>query len=458
MLTVLIALMIITIMLFEFQFSSMVERKLAYNELNQLQAYYLAKSGAHIGILRVALFARAIRDPGIKSMVKGMDITSYLNQIWQLPLPPFPPEGGASLKKLDKSDRDAAEKFLKESKVSTGQSSHVISNESSKINLNFLVVPKEQRDERIDFRASDPKGLFVYVGRTLVTLMDNFLRESKDPVEEYGNLKPEEVVYDIMDWVNPGSRSFGGGSKDSFYEQQKPPYKAKRNRLYTLSELRMVKSITPHLFAKLRPHVTVYSFDGKININEASDTTMKALYPDFTDDDLKRLTEERGKRGGFWASDKAFVTFVTDGLGRAGFTSLYKEPKDYPFTVNSQSFVVEALGAVQKSGSSIQKVIRVALSMAGGAGGGGTVLPGITNQAQCNAQPGAFWDARVTGQVCKTKPASEAACNLLVGTWQKMNGLDCCLTNNNPPQCITQQEKQTGKDNNNLKIVYWAES
>ena len=44
--------MIITIMLFEFQYSAMVERKLAYNELNQLQALYLAKAGARIGLLR----------------------------------------------------------------------------------------------------------------------------------------------------------------------------------------------------------------------------------------------------------------------------------------------------------------------------------------------------------------------------------------------------------------------
>lgn len=450
--------MIITIMLFEFQFSAMIERKLAYNELNQLQAYYLAKSGVKIGILRVSLFGRVSRDPSIKNMAKGVDITPYLNQVWQLPLPPFPPESGAAIKKLDKSDRDAAEKFLKQSKVSTGQSSHVITNESSKINLNYLQVPKEQRSERIDFRSPDPKGLFDYVGRTLVALIDNFIKESKDPFEEYGNLRPEEVVYDIMDWVNPGSQSYGGGNKDSFYEQQNPPYKAKRSRFYTMDELRMVKSITPHLYSKLRPYVTVYSFDGKININEANDTMLKAIYPDFTEDDLKKLNEEKGKRGGFWAAEKDFVKYISDGLGRSGFTSLYKDEKNYPFTVGTQSFIVESLGVVQKSGSSIQKVIRVAVALTGAGGGGGTTQKNITNEAQCNATPGSFWDRRVTGQDCKTKPTSAEACDRIVGKWQQVNGQDCCQINNVGPVCLSPQDKQASKDANKLKILYWSES
>ena len=55
--------MIITILLFEFQYAAMVECKLAYNDLNQTQAYYLAKSGARMGLLRIALYARLKTNP-----------------------------------------------------------------------------------------------------------------------------------------------------------------------------------------------------------------------------------------------------------------------------------------------------------------------------------------------------------------------------------------------------------
>ena len=89
LLTVLVAMMIISIMLFEFQYSSMVEQKLAFNEVNQLQAYYLAKSGVRIGLLRIALYGRAKRAPQLKQLGAGAD--SMLDPIWSLPLPAFPP-------------------------------------------------------------------------------------------------------------------------------------------------------------------------------------------------------------------------------------------------------------------------------------------------------------------------------------------------------------------------------
>ena len=128
--------MIISIMLLEFQYSAMVEQKLAYNDLNQLQAYYLAKSGVHMGLLRVALYGRARRSPQLANIAPGVDIKPYLEPIWSLPLPSFPPEKG-SFTKMEKADKDAAEKTLSETRVTEGSVSHVISSEASKINLNY---------------------------------------------------------------------------------------------------------------------------------------------------------------------------------------------------------------------------------------------------------------------------------------------------------------------------------
>jgi len=68
---VLIAMMIISIVLFEFQYASMIERKLSYNDLNQLQAYYLAKSGVKIGLFRLAIFNKVKKDPGLAGMRKA---------------------------------------------------------------------------------------------------------------------------------------------------------------------------------------------------------------------------------------------------------------------------------------------------------------------------------------------------------------------------------------------------
>lgn len=457
LLTVLIALMIMTLLLFEFQYSTMVERKLAYNELDQLRAYYLAKSGARIGLLRVSLFARAQNDPTLQKMKKDLPLDSYLDMIWQIPLPPFPPATDA-LKKLPKKEQDAAEKVLKETNVADGSFSQVITSEAAKINLNYLQVPEELKgQDRVEF--NPPKTLFAYVGKSLINLMEQFIADSKNPYEEYGNFRPEDIVFNIMDWVNPGSYSYAGGNKDSFYEQQSPPYKAKRNRLYTIDELRLVKGISPALFRKLRRYVTVYSYDGKININTASREILRALYPDFNEDDLKKIDEEKSRLGGSWANEKQFVDFVVNTLRRSGFKEIYADEKNYPFTTGSQSFLIESMGTIQKSNSSVQRTIRVAVALTSSSGGGDKpeYHPTALTQAACK-MPGWFWNPNAGGK-CQKNPSTTGACQYSPGTPFRKGDQFCCKVNQVGEICSTATESsKTVAKPDKVKILNWSET
>jgi type II secretory pathway component PulK len=457
LLTVLIAMMIISIVLLEFQYTSMVERKLAYNELNQLQAYYLAKSGVRVGLLRLSLYGRAKKDPNLKKTT-GIDVNPFLEMLWSLPLPAFPPEKDG-LKKLLKEDKDAAEKTLAETKVSDGQFSQVITTESAKLNLNFLQFPANSPPDARSLFTPPATSLAQSVAIELTNLIDNFLKESEDPFKEYGNLKPEEVVGDIIDWVNPGTARLMGGGKDSFYEQQNPPYKAKRNRFYTLEELRLVKGMDEHLYNKLKPHVTVYSYDGKVNINNCSTTMLKALYKDFTDDDLKRITEEKNKWGG-WTSEKQFVDFITNTLGRSGFKTQFPDDKNYPFTISSQSFLIESLGIMKKSKSRVQKLIRVGVALTVSAKG----TSANKNQTDCNADPLSYWNPN-TG-TCRPKPSTRDACfDEGSSQWDDSRkccniriagaGVDICYPSGGGSGGATPGAKA---DPNALKILYWSET
>ncbi|MBI4402714.1 MAG: general secretion pathway protein GspK [Deltaproteobacteria bacterium] len=453
LLTVLVAMMIMTIMILEFQYSAMVERKLAYNEVNVVQAYYLAKSGVRFGLLRIAMYARAKAAPELKKVPL---IQSYLDMLWNVPLPAFPPEA-ASVKKMESAERSEAEKTLKETRVDEGQSTHVITTESSKINLNYLVVPKGQKLDRINFN-SPPQGLHQHVAMLLYNLIERFIRESENPNEEFGNLRPEETVYDIMDWVNQGSDRLMGGNKDTFYEQQTPPYKAKRNRFYTVDELRLVRGIDGHLFSKLKPYVTVYSADGKININTAAANLFRAIYPDFTDDDIKRLLEERAKIGG-WTDVNTFVKYVTDTLGRSRFKDFYTDPNQYPFTVNSQSFIVESMGAIRKSKSQVQKIIRVAVALEKGKGN--AMDPSAQSQAQCNQKKGYHWHP--INQLCMRKATTSQECLSIwsasgAGAWD--DATKCCKPLQIPAVCLTEEEKKAtaAQEPNALKILHWSET
>ncbi len=458
--------MVITILLFEFQYAAMVERKLAYNELNQTQAYYLAKAGARIGMLRVALYARLKSNSQIKSMAGNTPggqamLDMALDKIWQLPLPSFPPSL-ESIKALGNADQLGAETVLKETKITDGSYSVNIQSESSKLNLNSLAVPASFLRERPNFSVP-PTRPDLYTGLMLVNLLNSFLRESDDPYAEYPNLRPEEQVMDIMDWVSQGDSRLMGGSKDSYYTALAPPYRSKKGRFFTLEELRLVRGMDEHLFEKLRPYVTVYSYDSKLNINSASEKLYRAIYSDFTDDDLKRIIQQRTDLGG-WSSEKQFADFVVSNLGRTGFSTMYPDPAAYPFTVGTESFLIESLGIVKRSGSSIQRGIKVALAFTSARGG--TLISGMS-QADClKSAATQFWDASKNG--CFTNPTSAQECTNLAGTPQQNgNQLVCIITQYAPAPPLSIPIAAAGKPSgagtkpagsNTMKILYWAES
>lgn len=462
--------MILTIILFEFQYAAMVERKLAYNDLNQTQAYYLAKSGARIGLLRIALYARLKGNSQLNSMVPDPNLLKpLLDQVWQLPVPPFPPAKG-EVKEMFKADRDAAEKVLSQTRITDGQYSVSIKPESSKINLNTLIMPQSELGNRPNFLAA-PTRPDLYTGVMLINLLDSFLKESENPYEEYPDLRPEEVVMDIMDWVNPGDQRLMGGNKDQYYEQQNPPYKAKRNKFFTVEELRLVRGIDGKLYDKLKPHVTVFANEGKINLNSAGEKLYRALYRDFTDDDIKKILERRSELGS-WPSETAFVDYVSNTLGRAAFKQLYNDPQSYPFTVDTQSFLIEALGQVSKSASSIQRTIRVAVALTGPKGG----TPSSAKQSDCKP-PSLVWIP--SANRCYNTPTTDDECRNIPGTVMNQGGQTGCKINSDqgtapvwvafpsstapsspasPSTPGTSGGKKTVSKPGAMKILNWSES
>lgn len=451
LLTVLVSMLIMSLLTIEFQYSVAIERKLAYSDLNQLQAHYLAKSGARFGLLRIALFLKAN-----KQFEKNKDIQPKLGSIWSLPLPPFPP-ATSTLKKLVKEDQDAAEKAIEETKISVGQFSQTISNESSKINLNALALRRDEI-EKGDFTINlatpeNPKGVYDYVARLLYNTVNDIFIKSDNPYDEFGKFKAEEVVFDIMDWVNPDQVAFGNRNKDQDYDTQKPPYKAKRGRFFTLDELKLVRSVGENLFQKLKPLVTVYSYDGKINLNEANKNVLKAIYPDFTEDDLNKISEEKNKIGS-WDSEQRFVDFVTNTLGRSGFKERYREPKEYPFTVKSYSFLIEGIGTIPKNKTVIAKKVKVAVALTSGKGP--PAIKNVATKAECDQDQNFFWTT--LGQ-CREKPTSRESCSAIPGEWKEVNGvLGCELTVEGARPFITPPKGGQAKEPDSLKILYWMET
>jgi len=56
------------------------------------------------------------------------------------------------------------------------------------------------------------------------------------------------IVNSILDWVDPDDNTRIQGTESDFYENQEPPYEAKNGPIDDLSELLLIKGVTPELY------------------------------------------------------------------------------------------------------------------------------------------------------------------------------------------------------------------
>ena len=99
-----------------------------------------------------------------------------------------------------------------------------------------------------------------------------------------------EVTEAIGDWIDADDEPRSSGAEDMWYGGQQPPYRAANRSMASVSELRLVRHITPQLYEQLLPLVTVWPRKpGLINIH----TIAQPLFRTFNGDgNLNPLSEE----------------------------------------------------------------------------------------------------------------------------------------------------------------------
>lgn len=102
-----------------------------------------------------------------------------------------------------------------------------------------------------------------------------------------------KVAAAIMDWRDPDTLTQAeGGAEDPDYSAAERPYGAKDAPFETVAELQLVLGMTPELFEKLAPHLTVYSGQGRPTEQYASAEVLQALGVD----PVRALAERRRPR------------------------------------------------------------------------------------------------------------------------------------------------------------------
>lgn len=165
---------------------------------------------------------------------------------------------------------------------------------------------------------------------------------------------PGDIWPAVADWIDSDDIQISGGAESAYYRTLRPPYSARNSKLLTMTELSLIKGITPEIVGKLRSNLTTFPEDAnspqsKININTAPKEVLAAL-DDRIDDRMAEQIMERRRLQPF--KDPSELSKVpgmeTIAIGLGGRIS-----------VKSNLFRITSVARVKDSGRTVEAVVRL---------------------------------------------------------------------------------------------------
>jgi general secretion pathway protein K len=230
-------------------FEYLITVKRSSNQLvgEQAYSYALAAEAIAVKALRVDLMQDQLEE-GVRS--------DSLDEFWAKDVPPFQTAEGAYGGKLI----DLGGRFNINCLIDTKQGAQG-SNPPPANQANGVRTINEGRFLRLLISLSDEEGEFVVLPEQAL-----------------------EIVQAVVDWLDADSNPTGfGGAEDDYYSglQDRPPYRAANGPMTSTSELLLVAHMTPEIYKRLLPHVTVWpavvGSTDVINLNTATANVLRSL-------------------------------------------------------------------------------------------------------------------------------------------------------------------------------------
>ena len=195
--------------------------------------------------------------------------------------------------------------------VGKGRCSVTISEESGKLNINFL---------------KDESGKLNQVAIEHVLRLFDLLNQQKDT--------RSQISYGLV----PSIMCEATGAESRYYSQLKSPYACKNAPFEIVEELLQVKGMTPDVFDRLSDYVTVYG-DGRINVNYAPALVLQSLSEEM-DAGLAQLIVDRRQLEPFGSVDELKdIPGITESIYSTIRRNLTVEPANDHYHVISQGSV-----------------------------------------------------------------------------------------------------------------------
>jgi len=263
----------------------------------------------------------------------------------------------------DWADAETMKTFLEEIPFEQGTLSVKIIDELGKIQINALV----QFPEGNQFNDKQ-RRLWERLAGDLLSLLELL----EDDSVEMEQTDPLTIINSVKDWIDKDEDLITGlsGAESDYYEELDPPYACKNGPFDHISEVRLVKGITPELFnglagtAGLGDYITTYgaekvenqkfNFPGKININTAQLPVLTVLVPPENEDFATLLVDYReAVSGAQFTNDLTNINWYKN---VPGFAGINLDPE--LISISSSVFRIVATAELEGAKSTTTAIVR----------------------------------------------------------------------------------------------------
>jgi general secretion pathway protein K len=160
---------------------------------------------------------------------------------------------------------------------------------------------------RVDDFNPNQRELWLRLADKMISAMEIL----GDEIENMEETHPLTIINSVKDWLDKDEDLITGlnGAESDYYQELDPPYACKNGPFDHISEVRLVKGITPEVFngigelGGLSDYITVYGavetgdrkfdYPGKVNINTAELAVLTALMDEGNEDAASAMIAHR---------------------------------------------------------------------------------------------------------------------------------------------------------------------
>ena len=112
----------------------------------------------------------------------------------------------------------------------------------------------------------------INVNTSKYKIISNLIRRAAD----IDRKEADDLSAAIVDWRDNDDFPLMNGAESRYYRNLRFPYPCKNGNIEVPEELYLVKGMTPEIYKKIEPYITVYG-KGQVNINTASEMVLISL-------------------------------------------------------------------------------------------------------------------------------------------------------------------------------------